>query len=241
MNNHRILIFVTMTLFLLIGSCKDNPTSEKDNFEGITDIDGNEYNIIKIGNQWWMAENLKVTHYNNGDSIPSVTNNENWGNKMNGSTCSYENQGYAPNVYGRLYNWYAIKDSRNIAPKGWHIPTDSEWKEMEVYIGMKQSETNQNGYRGIGIGGKLKSDNIQWIRPNIGANDSVGFSAIGSGLRMSDGSFTALLYSALFWTSSASRVDSSKAIFRELDNNTSAINRAEEYKQYGFSVRCVKD
>ena len=89
---------------------------------------------------------------------------------------------------------------------------------MEMYFGMSQSELNENGYRGIGIGGKLKSENIQWISPNAGANDSAGFSAFGSGLRMPDGTFTALLYSALFsWTSSSSEFDSSKAIYRELD------------------------
>jgi uncharacterized protein (TIGR02145 family) len=242
MNNHKILMIVVMSFIILINSCDDNSTSIENTPDNvINDIDGNKYKIIKIGDQWWMAENLKVTRYNNGDSILNLISAGDWENSSSGSVCSYGNYGYTTNVYGRLYNWYAIEDSRKIAPKGWHIPSDSEWKELEINLGMNQSEANENGYRGIGIGGKLKSDGIQWVSPNAGATDSVDFSALGSGLRMPNGSFAALLFSGLFWSSSESELDNSKAIFRELDNDTSAINRFAEYKQYGFSIRCVKD
>lgn len=242
MNSHKILMFVVMSFIILINSCDDNSTVVENTPDNvITDIDGNEYKIIKIGDQWWMAENLKVTHYNNGDSIPNLTKAEEWENSGSGSVCSYGNYGYTSNVYGRLYNWFAIEDTRKIAPQGWHIPTDSEWKQLEINLGMSQSEANQNGYRGIGIGGKLKSDGIQWVSPNVGATDSVGFAALGSGLRMTNGSFTALLFSGLFWTSSESEFDSNYAIYRELNSDTSAIYRSADYKQLGFSIRCIKD
>lgn len=206
MNNYKILILVVMSCIIHITSCDENSTSIGNTPENIiTDIDGNEYKIIKIGDQWWMAENLKVTRYNNGDSILNLTNAEDWENSGTGSVCSYNNFGYTANVYGRLYNWYAIKDSRKIAPNDWHIPSDSEWKKLETNLGMSPAEANQNGYRGIGIGGKLKSDGSQWVSPNIGATDSVGFSALGSGLRMPNGSFVALLFSGIFWTSSESK------------------------------------
>jgi len=240
MNNYKILI--VMSCIILITSCDENSTlieNTPDNV--ITDIDGNEYKIIKISDQWWMAENLKVTRYNNGDSILNLTNAEDWENSSSGSVCSYNNYGYTPDVYGRLYNWYAIEDSRKIAPNGWHIPSDSEWKELEINLGMSQSEVDENGYRGIGIGGKLKSDGIQWVSPNVGATDSVGFSALGSGLRVPNGSFVALLFSGIFWTSSEYEFYNSYAIYRGLYYDTSAIERSVDYKQYGFSIRCVKD
>jgi uncharacterized protein (TIGR02145 family) len=242
MNNHKILMLVVMSFIILINSCDDKSTpieNVPDNI--ITDIDGNEYKIIKIGNQWWMAENLKVTHYNNGDSLLNLTNTEDWENSRSGSFCSYGNYEYTSNVYGRLYNWFAIEDSRKIAPKGWHIPNDSEWKELEIELGMNPTEANGNGYRGVGIGGKLKSAGIQWVSPNVGATDSVGFSALGSGLRMSNGTFTAILFSGLFWTSSESEFNSNYAIYRELNSDTSAIYRSSDSKQLGFSIRCVKD
>jgi len=235
-------MLVFMSFIILTNSCDDNSTSiENTPAKVITDIDGNEYKIIKIGDQWWMAENLKVIRYNNGDSILNLTNAEDWENSSSGSVCSYNNYGYTSDVYGRLYNWYAIEDSREIAPNGWHIPSDLEWIELEINLGMSPTEVSQYGYRGTEIGGKLKSDGIQWASPNAGATDSVGFSALGSGLRMPNGSFVALLFSGIFWTSSEYEFNNSYAIYRGLHYDTSAINRSTDYKQYGFSIRCVKD
>jgi len=242
MNNYKILILVVMSCIIHITSCDDNSTSiENTTVNVITDIDGNEYRIVEIGDQWWMAENLKVTRYNNGDSILNLTNAADWENSSTGSVCSYNNYGYTSNVYGRLYNWYAIEDTRKIAPSGWHIPSDSEWKKLEINLGMSPTEASQYGYRGTGIGGNLKSDGIQWASPNTGATDSVGFSALGSGLRIPNGSFVALLFSGIFWTSSEYEFNNSYAIYRGLHYDTSAINRSTDYKQYGFSIRCVKD
>ena len=91
------------------------------------DIDGNVYRTVKIGKQWWMAENLKVTHYRNGDEIQHVTGYLEWKTLKSGAYCNYDNNpSYVP-TYGRLYNWFAVDDSRNIAPQGWHVPSDSEY------------------------------------------------------------------------------------------------------------------
>lgn len=92
----------------------------------VTDIDGNVYQTIKIGNQWWMAKNLKVTHYRNGEAIPNITNDSEWINLSTGAYCAYNNDNGNIATYGLLYNWYTVVDSRNIAPSGWHVPTDDE-------------------------------------------------------------------------------------------------------------------
>ncbi|MCD4817772.1 MAG: fibrobacter succinogenes major paralogous domain-containing protein [Candidatus Cloacimonetes bacterium] len=97
------------------------------------DYDGNVYQTVQIDNQVWMAENLKVAHYRNGDAIPNITNNSQWVSTYTGV---YDNTSANADTYGNLYNWYAVDDSRNIAPEGWHIPTDEEIKELEITLGM---------------------------------------------------------------------------------------------------------
>ena len=101
----------------------------------VTDIDGNTYVTVKIGEQWWMAENLKVTHYRNGDSIPNITADIQWAALDTGAWCSYDNNPDNVNHYGRLYNWYAVTDSRNIAPAGWHVATNDEWIALITILG----------------------------------------------------------------------------------------------------------
>lgn len=120
--------------------------------ETVTDIDGNTYKTIQIGNQRWMAENLKVTRYRNGTAIPTVTSNTDWFNLTTGAYCNYDNSTSDAAIYGRLYNWYAVNDSRNIAPTGWHVPSDEEWKTLEKYLGMSQSEADDTGWRGTNEG-----------------------------------------------------------------------------------------
>lgn len=115
----------------------------------LTDIDGNIYQTVKIVDQWWMAENLKVTHYRNGDPIPNVTNNSDWGNLSTGTYCAYNNDNVNISTYGLLYNWYAVADSRELAPTGWHVPTDEEWKQLEMSLGMSDSEANDRGWREV--------------------------------------------------------------------------------------------
>ena len=111
------------------------------------DIDGNVYKIIKIGDQWWMAENLKVTRYRNGDQIPNIENASEWSALLTGAYCVYENKVSLADTFGYLYNWYAIDDSRNIAPAGWHVPTDEEWKQLEMYLGMSRLDADEGGDR----------------------------------------------------------------------------------------------
>jgi len=148
------IIFTLLTLLLLVGvlSCKKNdPSPEPPNPQletgTVTDIDGNIYKTVKIGTQWWMAENLKVTKYRNGNLIPNVTNMTQWDNLTTGAYCTYNHDATNVTNYGRLYNWYAANDSRNIAPAGWHVPSDVELTTLitnlggEDFAGGKMKET----------------------------------------------------------------------------------------------------
>lgn len=207
----------------------------------ITDIDGNTYQTVKIGNQWWMAENLKSTHYRNGDPIPNVTDGATWEGLTTGAYCEYNNDINNVAIYGRLYNWYAVNDSRNIAPEGWHVASDSEWKQLEIYLGMSQTMADSDGWRGTVEGGKLKeSGTAHWLSPNTGANNESGFSGLPSGYRQYDGVYQNIGLNDFFWTSTFYNI-SYAARSRALIWSESRINRNYFSRDWGFSVRCVKD
>ncbi|NIP42879.1 MAG: hypothetical protein GWO10_23035 [candidate division Zixibacteria bacterium] len=195
---------------------------------------------MKIGDQCWMAQNLKVTHYRNLDPIPNVIDNGEWETLTTGAYCNYDNDEAYVATYGRLYNWYAVNDSRNISPVGWHVPSDAEWKELEMYLGMSQAESDATGLRGTDEGGKLKeAGTIHWYAPNTGATNESGFFALPGGYRASYGDFLHMGYIAPFWSSAES--SSSLAWYRSLYNNNSQVSRSSNDKEIGFSIRCVKD
>ena len=198
----------------------------------VTDIEGNIYNTINIGAQTWMAENLRTTKYRNGDAIAEVTGNTDWKNLSSAAYCNYENTSDAIKIetMGRLYNWFAVSNNRNLAPEGWHVATDADWIELRTFLG---GETI--------AGGKLKeTGSTHWISPNTGATNSSGFTALPSGRREYDnGTFINNGYDGFWWTSSAYNPDYSW--YYDLHYTFASINRANFHKQYGFSVRCVKD
>lgn len=206
----------------------------------VIDIDGNIYKIVKIGEQWWMAENLKVRHYRNGNVIPNEKVNSEWARLIKGAYCAYANKDSLADIYGYLYNWYAVVDSRNIAPAGWHVPTDAEWKEMEMYLGMSQTAADSTGFIGTDEGGKLKATTTHWNSPNTGATNETGFSVIpGGGRRHDNGEFNNIGIYARFWSSSADRTD--VVWNRGLHTKYSSIYREVRTRRRGFSLRCVKD
>lgn len=206
----------------------------------VTDIDGNVYHTITLGTQVWMVENLKTTHYNDGTSLPNVTDNTAWANATSGTYCDYANNPANSTDYGRLYNLYAIKDSRKLAPAGWHIPSFSEWVTALYYLG------------GGGIaGGRMKEAGFtHWDYPNTGADNSSWFTALGSGFRSAgpNAPFVALKRRAVFWSSSSDYSFSPSSPF--ITAIILADNSASwSYQQgsigggtsYGYTVRCVKD
>jgi uncharacterized protein (TIGR02145 family) len=198
----------------------------------MTDIEGNVYSTIIIGTQTWMAENLRTTKFRNGDAIPEVTGNTDWKSLSSAAYCNYENTTDAVKIatMGRLYNWFAVSDSRNIAPEGWHVATDADWIALITSLG---GETI--------AGGKLKeTGTTHWISPNTGATNGSGFTAIPAGRREYDsGSFINNGFDGFWWTSSAYNPDYSW--YYDLHYTFASINRANFHKQYGFSVRCVSN
>jgi uncharacterized protein (TIGR02145 family) len=195
----------------------------------VKDIDGNTYITVKIGDQWWMAENLKVTHYRNGDPIPNVTGTMAWSGLSTGAYCEYNNDPGNVATYGRLYNWYAVDDGRNIAPAGWHVPSDADWQALVDYLG------------GSGVaGGKMKeAGTTHWSPPNAGATNESGFTALPGGYRDEGGFFLGMGLGAIFWSST--EYLSYNAWDRSLYYNHSEVNRNYDNKQIGFSIRCVRD
>lgn len=207
----------------------------------VTDVDGNVYQTRKIGSQWWMAENLKVTHYQDGTAIPEVTDDSEWGTLSSGAMCSYDNDDSNIEIYGRLYNWYAVRTARNIAPAGWHVPTDDEWKELEMHLGMSQSEADKDeSWRGTDEGNKLKNTGTTfWESPNSGATNESGFSALPGGSRNAlTYNFLELGKYAYFWTSSRGQYT---VYSRGLGYSSSTISRYQDWFKSGFSIRCIKD
>jgi len=209
----------------------------------VKDIDGNVYKTVKIGDQWWMAENLKVTHYQNGDSIPNILDGSNWGTLSTGAFCNYDDDISNTLIYGSLYNWYAIGDQRKISPAGWHVPTDEEWKQMEMALGMNQSTVENDGWRGTNEGSKMAGEEWIWPDGSLDSNFSFGnsgFKALPGGYRTSQsGYYSNMGYIGYFWTSSESI--NNKAWYRSLYYYNSDIFRNKYIKRHGFSVRCVKD
>jgi uncharacterized protein (TIGR02145 family) len=198
-------------------------------FTSVTDIDGNVYRTVMIGGQVWMAENLRVTHYRNGDSIPNVTDNSAWGSLTGGAYCGYDGDSSNVAAYGLLYNWYAVVDTRNIAPAGWHVASDAEWQTLADSLGGNAL-----------AGGKMKeTGTAHWSTPNTGATNESGFTALPGGYRDYDGNSYSIGYIGYFW--SATEFNSNFAWYRYLFYDLADINRFDYGKVAGFSVRCVKD
>lgn len=194
----------------------------------VVDIDGNEYSTVKIGTQLWMASNLKTTKYRNGDPIVNMTDYTVWVTLTSGAYCDYDNLTSNGNVYGHLYNWYAVNDSRNIAPVGWHIPSDAEWDVLVAYLG------------GSSIaGGKMKeTGTAHWWSPNLGATNESGFTALPGGGSNTRG-WNINVYG--FWWSST-EYNSTQAWYRYLYKDDTNIVRAyNNSKTLGYSIRCIKD
>lgn len=211
-------------LFMLIYSCKKD-----DNNPTVTDIDGNLYHTVTIGTQTWMVENLKTTKYRNGDPIPNVTDGTLWENLTSGAYCDYANTPGNSTTYGRLYNWFAVNDSRNIAPAGWHVPSDDEWSTLVEFLGGWEI-----------AGGKLKeTSTTHWFSSNYGATNESGFTALPGGVRDTYGAFYSISLNGFWWSST--EYSTAYAWLRDMYYSSAYVGRNNSFKGYGFSVRCLRD
>ncbi|MCX6161104.1 MAG: fibrobacter succinogenes major paralogous domain-containing protein [Ignavibacteriae bacterium] len=192
----------------------------------VTDKDGNVYKTVTIGTQEWTSENLNVEHYRNGDLIPQVQNKKEWLNLTTGAWCYYNNDSANGKTYGKLYNWFAVNDSRGLAPEGWHIPSDTEWTILTDFLGGA-------------VGGKLKATTL-WQSPNTEATNESGFTGLPGGGRGSNGRFDFIGKFCFFW--SASEDVNGTKWNRNLRYNRSDVGRdGGNYEKDGLSVRCVRD
>jgi uncharacterized protein (TIGR02145 family) len=198
----------------------------------VTDIDGNLYNTVQIGTQLWMLENLKVTHYNDGSSIPLVTDNSTWISLSTGAYCNYNNDENNVTTYGRMYNFYAVADNRRLCPAGWHIPSGGEWSTLIDYLG------------GTGVaGGKMKeTGTMHWTSPNNGATNESGFTGLPGGFRDPDqGEYHDLGTSANFWSSTEDNLWCGYCAIRiVIFTDNSGLNYDNNKRSYGYSVRCIQ-
>jgi len=196
----------------------------------VYDPDGNPYSSIDVGSQRWLTENLKTTKYANGDDITNLTVFDDWANATTGAWSYYENEPLYNVPYGKLYNWFAATDSRNVCPSGWHVPTESEWSTLISFLGGNEVAGNELKETGI----------AHWQPNNDFATNSSGFTALPGGARSP---FFGISYPipslGLFW--STTPVDSQNAIGYFLFDAYQSINEQEYVKQTGLSVRCVKD
>jgi len=189
----------------------------------VSDIDGNVYKTITIKGKTWMAENLRVTHYRNGDAIPNVKDSASWSKLNTGAYCDYSNTPEISKVYGRLYNESAINDSRNLAPTGWHVASGDELAAtVDAYYEY----------------GKLReTDTIHWKSPNNNATNETGFTALPSGYRTGNGSFAGIGEVCYYY------VNSNSTYRYNLHYNNDRLNGiyGGGTTNMGISVRCVKD
>ena len=218
-----IHLFLFISFVLICGCKKEEQVNDR-----ITDIDGNVYNTVTIGTQVWMKENLKVTRFSNGDPIPIITDATQWINLSSGAFCYYDNNPVNANTYGILYNWFAVSDSRNICPQGWHVPAKSEWEKLVA----------ESGGEDI-AGGKLKAkETTHWISPNEGAKDTYGFAALPGGYRYYN-AFQPPGYYAVFWSKTPDGQTDGWSL--SLVNSQAKAYIERTLKTNGHAVRCIKD
>jgi len=191
-------------------------------------FNGHTYSSIVLGNgQEWMAENLRTTVYANGDPITNVT--ASWENLTTEAWAHWGNASQYENPYGKLYNWYAVSDPRNVCPSGWHVPTDAEWTVLTEYLGGE-----------LVAGGKMKSTGTQyWESPNIDATNESGFAGLPGGARILGPISYGLGTLGVWWSSSEASADVSW--LRQLVNYDGAVIRDLGGKENGFSIRCLRD
>ena len=186
------------------------------------------YKSVIIDYQEWMIENLNVVHFCNGDSIPEAKTNKEWiiaGKEERPAWCYYDNNPENAKIHGKLYNWYAVKDVRSLAPKGWHVPSDENWFALTTNLGHKD------------VGDKLKATDV-WIENDKSTNESC-FTAYPSGYRYKDGGFGGFGYEGYWWSSTEN--SKSSAWSRYMGYYHSEVYSKNDNKRIGCSVRCLKD
>lgn len=233
-NHYWIYAIIAGILTIGPGSCKKDDRAENGFIAGaVTDIDGNVYQTITLDNQEWMAENLKTTRLNDGRRINSPgDDNQAWMNNVSGAYSWYNNDVSNKDIYGALYNWYAVNSGR-LCPAGWHVPSDAEWTIINKFLAGNS-------------GGKLKGSHTgRWQGSNIDATNEAGFNALPGGVRFS-GTSSGITGGAFYYKGktgrwwSSSEHSASEAWYRSIYFDSGNVYRSYNSKATGFSVRCVR-
>ncbi|SRR5260221_8852775 len=217
----RVNVFLLVAIFLVLALISYGQKSQASKKE--------DYKKISIDNQVWMAENLNVGNFRNGDPILQAKTDDEWaraGKEGKAAWCDYENKPENGTKYGKLYNWFAVNDQRGLAPEGWHVPTDAEWRQTTLFLGGEDA-----------AGTKMKSPE-GWTHDGNGTNVS-GFSGLPGGSRNRFGAFDYIGHVTYWWCSTP--YDSDFAWYRVIDEVPWYVYRTNYYKQNGYSVRCIRD
>jgi uncharacterized protein (TIGR02145 family) len=191
----------------------------------VSDIDGNVYNTIQIGTQTWMKENLKTTKYNDGSSILNITDNTEWLAQINGAYCWYDNDSVTySDPYGALYNYYAVEDSRNMCPVGWHVATDTDWEDLSTYLGGDDI-----------AGGKLRETGTVHWATDPGVDNSSGFTGLPGGYLYDTYGFLEIGYFGQWWAAEKT------GWIYYMQANYFILGNGQDLSNSGSSVRCIKD
>jgi uncharacterized protein (TIGR02145 family) len=204
----------------------------------VQDTDGNIYNVVQIGMQCWMKENLNTSHYRDGGIIPNGLNNSTWSNANYGACSDYNNDTAMATIYGKLYNTYVAQHLPSVCPQGWHVPDEVDWNELHKFIDTAMASTNYSSLVGSGI---KEVGLVHWAIPNDGATNYWGFTALPAGKRNEIGVFSEINTNGYFWTSSFDPY-TSDAYCRKLfyDRSTIYVYSESNYN-IGYSIRCIKD
>ena len=193
----------------------------------VKDVDGNSYKTIVINGKEWMAENLKVTKYNDSTAIPFVSDSIAWADVTTPGYCMYQNKIENKDLYGLLYNYYVI-NSKNVCPTGWHVPSDQEWADLTTYLGGAMTAGGQMKETGDG----------HWIGMNTLSSNASGFTALPGGVRDYDGVMVGQRFMEYWWSATEQSADFTYVRYL---HNDAHCERSYILKNYGVSIRCIKN
>lgn len=198
-------------------------------FVPCADADGNHYPVVHIGNQTWMAENLKTTNFRNGDAIPQIIGMTEWSGLDSAAYCNYNNSEDSVKTYGRLYNGHAAKDERKVAPAGWRVPTLTDFSNLTTFCGGS-----------LITGGKIKETGYNhWLAPNTGFSNETGFTALPTGSRVPSGTFSSCGTYAPFWSATRDIYSSEMTMYFWLSFINAELRTASLYNNAGHAIRCI--
>jgi len=222
------LILSGLLIILCGASCQDDDDNTNNNTSNVTDADGNVYRSVAVGSQTWMSENLRTTKYSDGLAIPNITGTIEWEELTTGAYCWYNNDVNNKTTYGALYNGHAVNTGR-LCPAEWHVASDAEWTTLINYLGGESV-----------AGGKLKeAGTSHWSTPNAEATNLSGLAFLPGGDRDDYGRFENIYLAGYWWSSTANYSFSNW--LRLIGNTGGAVTRPSYNKEFGFSVRCVKN